>query len=321
MPLPRPQIVALFPTSGAIAEDLQVGRTEVIEQITDRALGGQTLIFAEDRHLGKSSVLSAMVGRSLREPEDGRLVLSVDLRDGIPDSTHLARALLSQASKQGAGARISALANKSKLSRLAGKPAGEGLRAAARLLDLQDEAAAVEEITQALSPAGASLERALKALDGRGRAVSARTIVVLDEAQELVDWADARQVQNVLAATIKRAGSTVNFIFSGSEKHTLTGLFETPDTPLHGLGVRYFLPEITSDDWVNGLRDRYAMAQLRVEHAAIHQILYYSQRLPLPTMLVCFHTLDWLDDDQVTMQTVEQAVRDARRQPSWELPA
>jgi hypothetical protein len=37
--------------------------------------------------------------------------------------------------------------------------------------------------------------------------------------------------------------------------------------------------------------------------------------------VICQHTLDWLEQDQVTLATVDQAVLDARRHPSWDLPA
>ena len=321
MPLSGPLRVGLFPTSGAIAENLQIGRSRVIDQITTHALGGETQLLAEDRHLGKSSVLLAMVNRALREPEDGRLVLSVDLRDGITSSRKLAQLLLTQASQQKAGLKIAALARRGALAHL-GQPAREGLAKAADLFDLQDEAAAVEAITQALNLRdGATLDSALRALDARGHATNARTVIALDEAQELATWSDSNAVQHCLAATIKRVDSTVAFVFSGSEKHTLVALFETPEAPLHGLGIRRSLPPISRDDWLAGLRDRYAQAGIAIGVDTIHKILYYSQELPLPTMLICQHTLDWLEQDQVTMATVEQAVNDARRHPSWDLPA
>jgi hypothetical protein len=38
-------------------------------------------------------------------------------------------------------------------------------------------------------------------------------------------------------------------------------------------------------------------------------------------MLICQHTLDWLEQDRVTAATVDQAVKDARRHPSWDVPA
>jgi hypothetical protein len=312
--------VALFPTGGAIAEDLQIGRSRVIEQITTHALGGETQFLAEDRHLGKSSVLLAMVNRALREPQDGRLVLSVDLRDGITSSGKLAQILLTQAAQQKAGLKIGALAKRGALARLS-QPAREQLAKASELFGLQDEAAALEAITQALSPQdGATLDNALRALDARGHATSTRTVIAVDEAQELAAWPDSNAVQHCLAATIKRVDSTVAFVFSGSEKHTLAALFDTPEAPLHGLGIRRSLPPISRDDWVTGLADRYAQAGITIDTEAIHKILYYSHELPLPTMLICQHTLDWLEQDQVTLATVDQAVLDARRHPSWDLP-
>ena len=166
----------------------------------------------------------------------------------------------------------------------------------------------------------------------RGRATSVRTLIALDEVQELTAWPDSNAVQHCLAATIKRVGSTVAFVFSGSEKHTIAALFDTPESPLHGLGIRRSLPAISREEWVIGLEDRYAQAGITIDTEAIRKIsaqircsrsriLYYSHGLPLPTMLICQHTLDWLEEDQVTMATVDQAVLDACRHPSWDLPA
>jgi hypothetical protein len=149
--LSGPFRVGLFPTGGAIPEDLQIGRSGVIEQITAHALGGQTQFLAEDRHLGKSSVLLAMVNRALGELEPDCLILSVDLRDGITSSNRLAHILLAQATQQNAGLKISALAKRGVLARLR-QPARVGLAKAGALLGFQDEAAVVEAIGQALSP-------------------------------------------------------------------------------------------------------------------------------------------------------------------------
>lgn len=224
MPLSRPEAVALFPTGGAIPEELQIGRSAVIEDLTASAEGGQTLIFAENRHLGKSSLLLAMVDRILATSR-GRKALSVDLRDGIDDSGALAAALLAQE--------------------------------------------------------------------------------------------DALEVQREIAIAIKRASSTVSFVLSGSEKHTLLGLYHDAEAPLQGLGRRFQLPEISRDDWCAGLAQRFARAGVGIASAQLHQIVYSSEGHPLRTMLICVHVLDWLEDDWASQVTVERAVADAQRHPSW----
>ncbi len=319
MPLSRATRVALFPTSGAIPESLQIGRTTIIDQITGRALGGETQLLAEDRHLGKSSVLRAMADRALRDADDDRLVLSIDLRDGISSSVALAHRLLEQASQQHAGAKIAALARRGPVQRLTGS-LRESVLTAGDLLGLRDEAAILKALTNGLTPTDAvTIDGAWRALDARGQAIGARAVIVLDEAQEIAGWADNELVQTALASTIKRANSSIAFVISGSEKHTLTALFETDGGPLQGLGFRVTLPPIAPEDWVSGLAERYVQAEISITEAEIRQILFYSDELPLPTMLICQHTLDWLENDTVTPATVDQAIADARRHPSWEL--
>ncbi len=234
--------MALFPTSGAIPEELQIGRASAIGDMTAAAEGGSTLIFAEDRRLGKSSTLLAVTDRILRGGHD-RMALSVDLRDGITDSGVLAATLLTQAAKQGAGAKVKAMTAKGVFKKLAPASAA-GVRAAGELLGEEDDAAALGKLVGLLVPKGASLRQSLLALDANGRAADERTVIVLDEAQDLVRWSDSDNVQQEIANTIKRPGSTVSFVFSGSEKSTLLALYEDAKAPLHGLGRRFPLPEI-----------------------------------------------------------------------------
>ena len=260
-----------------------------------------------------------MADRALRSTEDHRLVLSVDLRDGIGSSTALARRLLEQASHQHAGAKIAALARRGPVQRLTGS-IRQSVLAAGDLLGVKDEAAILKAVTEGLSPTDAvAIDSTWRALDARGQAIGARTVIVLDEAQEIGGWADSGLVQGALASRIKRAGSSVAFVISGSEKHTLAALFEADGSPLQGLGFRVTLPPIARDDWVPGLLERYLQAEIHIVTDEIHQILFYSDGLPLPTMLICQHTLDWLENDAVTSATVRQAITDARRHPSWEL--
>ena len=315
MPLSRVEAIALFPTGGAIPEELQIGRSQAIVDLTAASEGGQTLIFAEDRRLGKSSLLLAMTDRVLAANND-RMALSVDLRDGIDSSDTLAAALLAQADKQGAGRNVKGLVVKGKLSGMAPR-ALEGLRSAGELLGAPDDVGAATKLAEMLTPNGATLRCALLALDAHGHATGKRTIIVLDEAQDLLRWEDALHVQREIAATIKRARSTINFIFSRSEKHTLLGLYDAADAPLHGLGRRFPLPAISRDDWCSGLAQRFASAGVQINAAELHQILYFSEGHPLRTMLVCGHMLDWLEDSRASNATVTRAVADAERHPSW----
>lgn len=144
-------------------------------------------------------------------------------------------------------------------------------------------------------------------------------MIILDEAQELVRWADAAEVQREIASTIKRARSTVNFVFSGSEKSTLLGLYKDPGGPLHGLGQRFHLPEISRDAWYSGLRERFDRCGVAVEAKLLHQIVFHSESHPLRTMLICAHAVDWLVDDEITLASVDRAVEAAERHPSWSL--
>lgn len=317
--LPREELIALFPTGGAIPETLQIGRSNAIDAIRADALGGTTLILAEDRHLGKSSVIRAVVDRALKDPVEGRLALWVDLRDSVPDSSSLAYKLLEQANAQGAHGRIAAMIAGKKLAKTVTGGLLDRLRSAGQVLGLgeQDGFAAATKLLELLTPAATTtLEEALLALQAQANAADAQTMIALDEAQELVNWEDAAQVQRLIAAAIKRPGSRINFVITGSAKHAIDGLYKE-GAPMHGLGKRINLPEISRDDWVAGLADRFSSGGLTIAPSDIHQILYCSEGRPLKTMLICAHALDWLEEDTVTASSVERGIADALRHPSW----
>jgi hypothetical protein len=105
MAMSKAQMVALFPTSGAIDEALQIGRLGDIDLLTDSALAGENRVIAEPRRVGKSSLLRAVRQRIHAKGPAVATVLAVDLRDGITSSAELAADLLAQARTQGAGGR------------------------------------------------------------------------------------------------------------------------------------------------------------------------------------------------------------------------
>ena len=72
---------------------------------------------------------------------------------------------------------------------------------------------------------------------------------------------------------------------------------------MHGLGRRFRLPEISRDDWYSGLRERFERCGIAIERNELQQIVYHSEGHPLRTMLICAHTLDWLFEGTVTVDT------------------
>jgi hypothetical protein len=309
--------LSLFPTSRAISEPLQIGRTGAIDQLLAWALAGTSVLLLEERRIGKSSVALAVLDR-IRDADDGTLALHADLRDGVGDSVALVRKLLDQAATQDAGRRITALAAKNKLARSVNEKVRQQIRLAGKLLGVDDEIATILDLGEALTPGRTtSLSRALDALDAHGRITGTRVVVFIDEIQDLLEWGDTTQTQSEIRATARRRDGTLAFIFAGSDPTALE-LFE-PGAKLDFIGERYQLPAIPLDAWQEGLKTRFEQAGYDISPEPIAQIHLETDGHPQLTMSVCAHTIQWADSAKATVITptiVRRAISAARRHPS-----
>jgi hypothetical protein len=310
--------LSLFPTSRAISEPLQIGRTGAIDQLLAWVLAGTSVLLLEERRIGKSSVALAVLDR-IRDADDGTLALHADLRDGVGDSVALVRKLLDQAAGQGAGARITALAAKNKLARGVNEKVRRQIRLAGTLLGVDDEIATILDLGEALTPGRTtSLSRALDALDAHGRITGNRVVVFIDEIQDLLGWDDTTQTQSEIRAGARRRDGTLAFIFAGSDPTALE-LFE-PGAKLDFVGERYELPAIPLEAWQEGLRTRFRQAGYDISPDQIAQIYLATDGHPQLTMSICAHTIQWADSDGATAITpaiVRRAITAARRHPSF----
>ena len=59
-----------------------------------------------------------------------------------------------------------------------------------------------------------------------------------------------------------------------------------------------------------GLRERFERCGIAIERNELQQIVYQSKGHPLRTMLICAHTLDWLFEDTVTVDTAQRAINE-----------
>jgi hypothetical protein len=311
-------MVALFPTSGVIDEELQVGRIGEIELLTESMLAGENRIIAEPRRVGKSSLIGAVLKRILHHDQQ-RTALSIDLRDGVSNSAELAVELLNQARQQGAGGRRAAIKHLEQRTKDAARAVTPlDLGKIADDLDAPEVSAMLQGFAEALREGRASLHDVLRILDDFGRAKDRPTVIFIDEVQETGKWADGEMVVAEIAVAAKRGGRTVSFVLTGSEVSTVKALF-AEGGPLIGVVRRLSLPVIDDQVWQDALIVRYGNCGLGITREQIQTILAVSDGHPLKTMLICREILDWLlpGDDHVSDVAVERAIIAAGENPAW----
>jgi hypothetical protein len=317
----KAHVVALFPTSGAIDEELQIGRSAEIEQLTISALAGENRIIAEPRRVGKSSVVKAARNRIIHQRDERRTVLSVDLRDGLSTPAELADELFKQARQQGAGGARGVIKHLERgLEDVARTAAEVDLGKIAEQLGAQEVSELARGALSALRNAQRdALHDVLKLIDDYGRAKPRPTIILVDEVQEAENWVQGDIVAKEIAVAAKRDDSTVSFVLTGSKVSSVRAMFEPPGAPLVGVVRPLPLPRIDDEVWRDGLTDRYQQAGLTITREQVDTILIASDGHPLKTMLICRETLDWIlpTNDAVTDLAVRQAIIVARGNPGW----
>lgn len=313
----------LFPTGGAIDEERQIGRAAVIDELRDRFVGGRDTLMIEPRQVGKTSVLRASLQAASRTQH---LVLArADLKaDAIGNSAQLGAKLVTTAAQGGPGGlRVE------RAKRLAGR-VGDALAAPTHAVAAVAEALGVPAhmhdvvtaIEEALERFGRTpFDRVLAALEGYAQISGHRTIVFLDEVQEIDAWkAEGKAVEEALAAAARRPHRQLSFVFAGSLAKALEGLF-APGRSLHVLSDRCELPPIARDDWLDGLQKRLVVGGLECSDEVLTYLLAESKGHPLATMHVAKETFLAAHADErrvVERVHVDDALSRARAQLWWE---
>jgi len=93
-----------------------------------------------------------------------------------------------------------------------------------------------------------------------------------------------------------------------------------PGEPLERIGQEFELGDIAVEDWIPGLRDRFAEGGVKIEDRELFEVVQASGGHPRRTMLIAsyvYPTALAQPDRIATNALVEFAIRDARRDRAW----
>jgi hypothetical protein len=313
----------LFPTIGAIDEERQIGRALVIAELGDRFASGRDTLMIEPRQVGKTSALRAGVQVALRSCD--LVVARADLKaDGISNSAQLGQRLVETAVEHGLSVGLLRERVKRRASGAGDALAApvKALGAVAEALGVSPEATAViTAVEQALERVGLTpFDQVLAALEGYAQISGRRTVVFLDEVQEIDEWkGEGEAVERALVAAARREHRQLRFVFAGSHDTALETLF-APDRPLHVLSDRCPLPPIDEADWLAGLAERLREGGLECDDEVLSHLLGESRGHPLATMhlsKVAFLAARKSDARRLELVHVDDGLAEARKQLWW----
>ena len=161
-----------------------------------------------------------------------------------------------------------------------------------------------------------ALERVLTALALHARKSGQRCFVLLDEVQLIAKIPDA---DRHIARWCREPDSPIVFLFTGSEEAAVEAL-RGSGRPLTAIGQEFHLPAIGREDWVAGLRTRFAEAELPIGDEELETIVTASNGHPRRTMLIAAHVKNlWEAQPQAAAigVVVEIAIEDAQKDRGW----
>jgi len=140
-------------------------------------------------------------------------------------------------------------------------------------------------------------ERALDLALGLPERVAAadgkRLILFFDEFQEVASerrpYGDPDAVTKRMRAIFQRS-SSVSYLFAGSLEHVMRDLFAPGHRAFSGFGGFHSLRPITSEDWSNGLAERFAADDCTIDRSALQRIIELGAQHPRVTMRIAQQT-------------------------------
>ncbi|CAB4897710.1 unannotated protein [freshwater metagenome] len=304
-----------FPTTGRIAEDLQIGRDRTIGLVEGRLWRGDHSLLFGDRRIGKSSIAAAALARLNTR---GVLTIDLDLSQGIRDGETLTAELLQAAA--GAGVSLTALrAAWAGRRRTVGR-AGGGIVAIAEALrsagvDDVPEGVVERVVELAESTAQPRLEHAFELLHVVRR--TKRVVVFIDEAGLMTSWDECLDIADQIARAMRRPAGIV-FAFAGSHRRAADELFG-PDGSLHAEGLPVTIEPISDTEWEGELLNRFAANDCMITVDIVRQLLTLSDGHPQDTMRLSACCLDHasISGGLIDKAVLTLAHRDASSHPSF----
>lgn len=288
-------IARWFPVGPPIAEELQVGRANVIDRLEARLRGADKVKLSRGRREGKSSAANAAIDR-LRAADLPAAKIDV-VRLGTSEA-----AAVSLAKQLAPG-----LAARARAHQATGWLA-DRLK---EVLDTEERVAAgflADLLQTTASPAGI-LQRAAEGSEGEPIGV------LLDEAHHIATWPEA---EHLALQDFLRTDRRVGIIVASSRRSAMRALYQDGG-PLQYTGETVELDAIPLDDWRRELPVRFDRVAAPVTADAVEQILHETGGHAGCTMLLARACARVGANYEVTTATVDLVLPEVRMDEMWRL--
>jgi len=160
------------------------------------------------------------------------------------------------------------------------------------------------------------LDKALSEIAAHARRIERHSYFLLDEVQLLARIPDA---DRHVARWCRESDSPIVFVFTGSEEAAVRDLREA-GKPLAAVGSEFVLPDISPEDWLPALRDRFEEGAVQISDRELEAIVAAAGGHPRRTMFIAagVYARAAAQLDRVASSTlVELGIKEAERDRSW----
>lgn len=258
-----------FTYGGVVGPDVFCNRTQELQDLARAMENGDRLFLYSERRMGKTSLLRRALDRL---PRDRYVAAYVDLwpTDGQQSFAEGLAQALAQAFSTTAERLLDTA--RSFFSRLA--PA----------LTLDDEGR--PQLTfGARHPADVSLREVLAVPADMAARSGRRVVVVLDEFQQILQYGSDRAERILRAAVQEPTG--VAYVFCGSRKHLIQGMFLDEERPLYRSATHYPLGPIDAEAWIPFVESRFRAGDRRIDPERIRALCGLTEGHPFYTQHLC----------------------------------
>lgn len=243
------------------------------EELMADIASGQSVIIFSPRRYGKTSLILEVLDRAR---EEGLLAVYLDLFKVTSEEGFIAAYAKQLAKLQAGGVRSVLRSLRELLPRLVPKVVLKSEKAGVEVEFEFDPRSERAPLLDDLFDAAATI----------GTKSGKRAVVVFDEFQEIADWDGAGNVERQMRAHFQLHQS-VSYIFMGSKRHLMQGIFQSKNRPFYRFGKHFPLGKIPRNEFAAFIQKRFGETGVQVVGPVTDEILNVTEDHPYYTQLLC----------------------------------
>ncbi|PIV67838.1 MAG: hypothetical protein COS08_08145 [Euryarchaeota archaeon CG01_land_8_20_14_3_00_38_12] len=278
-----------FVYGSIVTKEHFVGREKEIKEITAGLLGGQHIILYSPRKFGKSS----LVEETFRRINNSRKAIAFRINlQGVETGEALASVLIDETIKR----------TYSSVEKLSKELKGLFKKINVRVFVDKEGKMGIEPVFKETKDA---LEDALNFPERVAGKKNKRIIVCFDEFQEIEKFNGLR-IEKLFRA-ITEAHKNVSYMFTGSEKHTISLMFESKDRPFYRFARFLELKTMPDNCLKNFMIKKFNATNKYITDEAVEMVIKFSEGIPFYVQCIC-HEAWYLTEKKITKETIKQAL-------------